>query len=247
MKLFQTKRPLCAYSASTRREDNTVKIFFRAIDGGKSLEFTFNVDDPLASLPIGKNERTDCLNVYLSVTPDLKLRTINKYVETYDTKADGMSYWSQIQEPILAQIYIPFADSKLDEIAFRFNSFDDVGYEAKDFKFRGEVAHTLEGFHAVAEECLPSVRVVGVTEVDGKYSVTAQLTMNGQDVQRSGVRLFAKSATGYIPVREGYTDSNGQLVFNARRLDLAPTDKMVMEIGFKFRTNVTNVSIGENL
>jgi hypothetical protein len=224
-----------------------VKIFFRAIDGGKSLEFTLNANDPLASLPIGKNERADCLNLYLSVTPDLKLRTINKYVETYDTKTDGVTYWAQIQEPILAQIYIPFADSNLDEISFRFNSFDDVGYDAKNFEFRGEVEHTLEGFHAVIEECLPSIRVASITDVDGKYSVIAQLTMNGQDVHRSGVRLFAKSATGYIPVREGYTDSNGQFVFNAKRLDLIPTDQMVMEIGFKFRTNVSNISIGEIL
>lgn len=194
MKLFQTKRELCAYSALTSRNESAVRIVFRPADNGESLEFTLNANDPLAAFPLGERERADCINLYLTVTAEKKLRILNKYADTYYTKTDGLTFWDQINEPILAQIYIPYADATIDEMSLRVNTRDDVSYNTEEFEFRGEVEHTLDGFHAVAIECLPSVRVAEVTEVDGKYSVTAQLTLNGEDVQRAGVRLFAKSA-----------------------------------------------------
>ncbi len=246
MKLFQTKRPLCAYSVSLVRSDSAVQITFDHYDGAGALSLSIDANNFMDSLPLGQREKADRLNLYLSVTADRRLRVVNKFAETYYSKADGMTYWAQLQEPILGQIYIPFANATIDEMALRFNTRNDIVFDPAAFDFRGEVEHTSEAFGNVGTECLPNLRVAEVEEADGIYTVTAQVTLNNADVAREGVRLFAQSASGYIPVREATTDANGRATFQAQRLLLAPTDPMVMEIGTKFCTNLVSVPIGDH-
>lgn len=242
MKLFQTIVPDCPWSAHIARDEEEIVIYFTEETRDGCLRL--NPEKLLEQFPVGERERADCVNFYIT-GKDKNLYLINKYADTYYTKADGHVFGEQLNQPIYGQVYIPFADSPLDEWAVRLNSNTDITFDRSLAVSVPTIPKTTEGFTSVVNEVLPALRVTRQSQPDenGKYQITVQVTLDGADMMRSGVRIFAKSASGYIPVREKHTNIQGQAVFDAYRLGLAADEPMLTEFGFKFRTNLATAEL----
>ena len=244
MKLFQTIVPDCPWSAHVARDEAEIVMYFAEESRTNCLRL--NPHTLLDQFPIGQRELADCVNFYIT-GKDGQLYLINKYAETYYTKVDGHVFGEQLNQPIYGQVYLPFADSPLDEWALRLNSNTDITFDRSLSTSVPTIAATTEGFTAVVNEVLPRLRINRQTgpNKEGKHQITVQVTLDGADMMRAGVRVFAKSASGYIPIREKYTDIQGRAVFDAYRLGLSPDEPMTVEFGFKFRTNLVSADIGE--
>lgn len=247
MKVFDTRIEEFPFQASIVKDDSGVTIMF--VNGEAEQSFGIKLDEEtlINSPTIGSKELCDCMNIWVFVT-EQGVQLVSKYEETYFTKANGFTYSRAIQgyNTVGGQIYIPFKDAQVDEWSVRLNSKEPIMVDG-DFELHPEVlSPTLDTFHEVVAEALPSIEVVSsVPQNDGTIKVTAQVTLNGNPVNRAGVKIYAKSSTGYISKRELLSNEQGRVEFTARRLDLKTGDEMIMELGFKFKTNVASIAITE--
>lgn len=244
MKVFDTRIEQFPFKARVQKDEDGTTVQF--IDEANQVAYGFKLDGCLDnSDTVGSRELCDCMNLYIFIT-DNGIKLVSKYEDTYFTKANGFIYSRVIdaKQTIGGQIYVPFKDAGVDEWSLRLNSNEPIDIEG-DVDLHPEVfPATLETFHDVVQACLPSLSVVSVTpQAGGANKVLVQVTLDGQPVQRSGVKVYAKSANGYIAARELTTNDNGQVEFLARRLDLTADQEMVAEFGFKFKTNIANVAI----
>jgi hypothetical protein len=243
MKLFHTFIPDYGYASSAQQnEDGSYALGF-VDSAGTSYGLTFTQETLFQQLPVEEREqRSDSMNFYIVITPN-GLRVINKYSETYYSKSNGLLYGRQLQNPIVGQIYIPFIDSPISDWSIRLNSNAPLRVDG-DFDVHPEsTTNDMAGFESVTHQALPALRIVSVTPDGEGQKILVQLTLNGLDLARGGVRVYAKSACGYIANREIYTDESGQAEFLATRLNLQPEDQMIAEFGFRLRTNIVNVSV----
>ena len=243
MKLYKSVYDF-PYAASVEENDGVIMMSFKDADGN-NIGVDFDSDTLFSKFFVGPKEISDCSNFYLNIDSSAgKLVLLNKYAETFATKNNGYVYGRQTGDYSLAQIYIPYANSGIEEWAVRVNSnadFDATGNLDVDPHIYGR---GLDEFEFIVGKSLPALRVSSKqSNADGTVSITVQLTKDGNDVQRSGVRVIAKSDSGYIAIRDQETDANGQVVFSARRLDLSASDQMVAEFGFKYKTNVVNCEV----
>lgn len=244
MKVFYTVYNDFPYAASVYKEDDSVVLDFTDVNGSHRI-IKYNASNFHTQFGTGEKEKADCLTWYLSVDENNNLHCLNKYAETMATKNNGFVYSRQSGVTTLAQVYIPYANAALEDWSVRVTT-NTALTEANGFDFvnTNYDATVLANFEAITLQSLPSLRVANkITNQDGTFSVVVQLTLNGQDVQRSGVRILAKSDSGYIAIRDQNTDQNGQVTFTCRRLDLSDSDEMIAEFGFKYKTNVANCSI----
>lgn len=245
MKVFDTRIEEFPFQASIVKGDDGVTVIFTNSDLEQSFGIKLDESTLQNLMTVSTKEFCDSMNLWIFVKED-GVELVNKYEDTYFTKADGYVYSRAIRanQTVGGQIYIPFKNSSVDEWAVRLNSNAPIMVDG-DFDLNEEVlSASLETFHDVVRQTLPSLEVLSVTPTgNGSNTVVVQVTLNGQAVARAGVKVYAKSATGYIANRELVSDANGQCQFLARRLDLEPSDEMVAEFGFKFKTNVARVEI----
>jgi len=185
-------------------------------------------------------------NIYIKLDKDGNLELpIFKMVETSPTKLSGYEFIKfKLNGNTVGQIYIPFVDSLDDEYAIRLNiKEEDVSKFLDLIPEATEVEQTTRGFKDFNSKVLPSLKVVSSSK-DGEWTkIKVQLTLGGNDVSKSDVRVFAKSASGYIANREVYTDANGTAEFKVLPYGLEQGENMKAEFGFKYVSNIVSKDV----
>lgn len=198
------------------------------------------IDEEFVKQYIGKKELSEASNIYVLIDKSGKFESLKqKMAQTFLTKASGFEYARQNNIVIAAQIYIPFANSPFSDWVFRFN----LGASQELPEGAEVVEPTLQAFHDFAYKQFPSLRVKSAVQNGDKTKITVQLTKDGSDVAKAGVRVFAKTASGYLAKTESFTDENGEASFTAMPLGLDAGEVMKPEFGFKWVTNLVSAEV----
>ena len=209
-----------------------------------SLELTANGIKEYLQNP--KVLLTDANIIYLTVNNDGDLnQPIFRTIETNQTKMGGMEFIKfKLNEITVGQIYIPFKDSSDEEYIVRLNiKDDDVSKLLEVIPDATEVEGSTQGFKDFNSKVLPSLKIVSSSK-DGEWTkIKVQLTLDGNNVSKSDVRIFAKSSSGYIANREIYTDENGIAEFKVLPYGLEQGEEMKAEFGFKYYSNVVSKNV----
>jgi hypothetical protein len=185
-------------------------------------------------------------NIYITLDSDNNLSTpIFKMIETSQTKMGGMEFIKyKVDEKHVGQIYIPFKDSSDDEYAIRLNiNEEDVSKLLELVPDAVEVENTEEAFKDFYYANSPRLKVINTSKAGDWTKIKVQLTLNGNDVSKEGVRIFAKSASGYIANREVYTDEDGIAEFKVLPYGLEQGESMKAEFGFKYVSNIVSADV----
>lgn len=190
---------------------------------------------------VGKRELAEASNIYVELDGGGRVATVhNKMATTLATKTNGKEYALQNNVTVGAQIYIPFPDSPFSEWVLRVNYDPEVSDSPKAGI---EVLNSLQSFQDFADSLFPRVSASVVSKDGELITLKAQLTQGGKALPKKDVRIFVSSPVGYVNKREIYTDAKGVAMVKVRRLDLDPSDKMSVEFGFKFTSNVASVEV----
>ena len=185
-------------------------------------------------------------NIYLTLDKDSNLaQPIFKMIETNPTKMGGMEFIKyKINQKHVGQIYIPFKDSSDDEYGIRLNiKEEDVSKLLELVPDAIQVENTEEAFKEFYYANSPRLKVVNTSSAGEWTKIKVQLTLNGNNVSKSDVRIFAKSASGYIANREVYTDTNGTAEFKVLPYGLEQGESMKAEFGFKYVSNIVSADV----
>jgi hypothetical protein len=184
-------------------------------------------------------------NIYITLDKENNLaQPIFKMVETNPTKMGGVEFIKYKSSQIIGQIYIPFKDSSDDEYAIRLNiKEEDVSRFLELAPNATEVENTEEAFKEFYYANSPRLKVVNTSNAGEWTKIKVQLTLNGNNVSKGDVRIFAKSASGYIANREVYTDANGTAEFKVLPYGLEQGESMKAEFGFKYVSNIVSKDV----
>ncbi|NDB59240.1 hypothetical protein EB001_12410 [bacterium] len=184
-------------------------------------------------------------NIYITINNDGNINLpIFKMIETYPTKMGGYEFIKYKTKEIVGQIYVPFKDSSDDEYAIRLNvKEEDVSKLLELIPDAVEVANTEEAFKEFYYSNSPRLKVVDTSDAGEWTKIKVQLTLAGNNVSKSDVRIFAKSASGYISNREVYTDANGIAEFKVLPYGLEQGESMKVEFGFKYVSNIVSKDV----
>ena len=208
-----------------------------------SLELTF--DGIKRYLQSPSRLLSDGNNIYIRLDKDGNLeQPIFKMIETYQTKMGGVEFIKYKSNQIVGQIYIPFKDSSDDEYAIRLNiKEEDVSKLLELVPNAVEVENTEEAFKEFYYANSPRLKVVNTSNAGDWTKIKVQLTLDGNNVSKSDVRIFAKSSSGYIANREVYTDANGTAEFKVLPYGLEQGESMKVEFGFKYVSNIVSKDV----
>lgn len=184
-------------------------------------------------------------NIYITLDKDGNVnKPIFKMIETYPTKMGGMEFIKFKLNQLVGQIYIPFKDSSDDEYAIRLNiKEEDVSKLLDLIPNAVEVENTEEAFKEFYYKNSPRLKVVNTSNAGEWTKIKVQLTYSGNNISKSNVRVFAKSASGYIANREVYTDANGTAEFKVLPYGLEQGESMKAEFGFKYVSNIVSIDV----
>jgi hypothetical protein len=184
-------------------------------------------------------------NIYITLDGSNNINLpIFKIFETYQTKMGGFEFMRYKNIEIVGQIYVPFKDSSDNEYAIRLNiKEEDVSKLLELIPNAVEVEDNEEAFKEFYYENSPRLKVVNTSNAGDWTKIKVQLTLAGNNVSKSDVRIFAKSASGYISNREVYTDANGTAEFKVLPYGLEQGESMKAEFGFKYLTNVVSTDV----
>jgi hypothetical protein len=159
--------------------------------------------------------------------------------DTFLTKETGFDYVRQRNVQVLGQLYVAFGDTPFTQWWLRVNRSEEQDPIPKAL----EVDCSLEAFHDFAYSIFPSLKVIDTKTIDGGKQLTLQLMAGENALPKSGVRVFAKTASGYLPKTESITDAQGKVSFKALRLGLDGADLMRPEFGFKWVSNLVSADV----
>lgn len=203
----------------------------------------FTIDRSLIEESIGSRGFDLGTHIYIHVDQETgQLKEVsNKVIATMVDKRGGKAYTKYRDDFVVAQVYIPYPDSPMEEWTVRFNVHPDLTNDLpEDIE---EVGVTYEDLHSFAVAQYPKLEASVVSTVDGLSVIEVQLLEPDMTPStRNGLRLFAKAVEGYVNKTETET-VNGVATFKARRLDLDPEDIMTVEFGFKYTTNLASVNV----
>lgn len=184
-------------------------------------------------------------NIYITLDKENNLaQPIFKMIETNQTKMGGMEFIKYKSSQIVGQIYIPFKDSSDDEYAIRLNvREEDVSKLLELIPDAVEVEDTEEAFKEFYYANSPRLKIVNTYNAGEWTKIKVQLTLGGNNISKSNVRIFAKSASGYIANREVYTDENGIAEFKVLPYGLEQGESMKAEFGFKYVSNIVSADV----
>ena len=188
----------------------------------------------------------ECGHVYVIINREGKVIDVrNKTVDTIADKKAGSSYLKARyakDEYCLCQVYIPLPDSPFEDWVVRFNANPD--YKTEFPEGTEEIAGDNQTLHDMIYDIYPLPVVEAITDNgDGSHTFTVSATIGGQPLVKEGLRFFINADIGYVNKREVRCGADGKAHFKARRLDLDPSDKMTVEIGFKFLKNLTHAEV----
>jgi hypothetical protein len=192
---------------------------------------------------LNAKEISEATNIYILVDSKGQFQGFkSKMVESYLTKESGFEFANKNGYLIAGQIYVPFSDTKFEDwgIRLNFNAEQDVPDDFVNSEF---VETSVKSFHDFTYKQFPSLKTVDVASIDGGKKITVQLTKQGIPVKKGGVRVFAKTSSGYLPNTEAYTDEDGIAKFKALPLGLDSGESMTVEFGFKWVTNLERTEV----
>ena len=169
----------------------------------------------------------------------------NKAVDTLADKKAGSSYLEARyakDEFCLCQVYNPLPDPPISDWVVRFNANPD--YKTEFPEGTEEIAGDNQTLHDMIYDIYPQPVVEAITDNgDGSHTFTLSATLGGEPLIKEGLRFFIHADNGYVNNREVRCGLDGKAYFKARRPDLDPSDKLVVEIGLNFVTNLTNAEV----
>lgn len=244
MKIAYTKNPN-SKDVKFIKDDNNVIIAKWNDEIGKGSSLGLNKSGVDEQILYPTRLLSEGNNIYLTLDINNNLsKPIFKMIETYQTKMGGMEFIKYNVPNLIGQIYIPFKDSSDDEYAIRLNiKEEDVSKLLELIPNAVEVENTEEGFKEFYYSNSPRLKVVNTSSAGEWTKIKVQLTLDGNNVSKSDVRIFAKSASGYIANREVYTDANGTAEFKVLPYGLEQGESMKAEFGFKYLSNVVSVDV----
>jgi hypothetical protein len=214
------------------------------ISESSSLGFSKNKIDEFLKLPNSLLIESNLIYITIDKNGNLN-NPIFRTIETSLTKNNGLDYIRyNITEEVVGQIYLPFKDSSDDEYAIRLNiKEEDVSKLLELVPDAIEIDGTNDGFKNFNLKFLPSLKILSSYKEQDWTKIKIQLTLNGNNISKDGVRIFAKSSSGYIANREVYTDENGIAEFKVLPYGLEHGEEMKAEFGFKYYSNVVSTNV----
>ena len=185
-------------------------------------------------------------NIYITLDKENNLaQPIFKMIESNSTKMGGYEFIRfKLNKHVVGQIYIPFKDSSDDEYSIRLNvKEEDISKFLVLVPDAFEVEKSHKGFKEFYYAVSPMLKVVNTSSAGEWTKIKVQLTLGGNNVSKSDVRVFAKSASGYIANREVYTDANGTAEFKVLPYGLEQGESMKAEFGFKYVSNIVSKDV----
>lgn len=241
MKLAFSKPELFPFETNASFQDGGIKIQWG--HGSPSLESEVVLTEDFIRGYIGSKEFSEATNIYILADNAGQFFALRaKMSESYLNKQSGFEYARQQKLVIIGQIYVPFNDTPFEDWVLRLNFKVDQELPS-EFAGAEEIGSTLQDFHAFAYKNFPALRTLSSVPVTNGAKITVQLTKDGVDIKKPGVRIFAKTSAGYLARTESYTDENGRASFVAMPLGLEPGEKMTPEFGFKWVTNLARVDV----
>jgi hypothetical protein len=236
MKLAYTVCPDLGYTTKIELSASGVNVTASRGD----LELTTLLTEEFVRSHFSSRQWTEAINVYLIANWDRRqIAFSSKMSDTYLTKETGFDYVRQRNVQVLGQLYIAFGDTPFKDWWLRVNCSE----EQEPISGALEVDCSLEAFHDFAFSIFPGLSVIDTKSIEGGKLITLQLIAAQAALKKSGVRVFAKAASGYLPKTEGFTDADGKVSFKALRLGLDSADLMRPEFGFKWVTNLVSAEV----
>ena len=245
MKIAYTVNPNTIDFKFIKNENSEIFIKFNdEIESESTLGLTKNSIDTYLDNP--SRLLTEGNNIYMCLNTDSKYlsKPVFKMVETYQTKMGGLEFIKYKLKNLIGQIYIPFKDSSDDEYTIRLNiKEENVSKLLELVPNAVEVENTEEAFKEFYYANSPRLKIVNTSNAGDWTKIKVQLTLNGNNVSKSDVRIFAKSSSGYIANREVYTDANGTAEFKVLPYGLEQGESMKAEFGFKYVSNIVSKDV----
>lgn len=212
--------------------ENTVR--FYTFDADKktidSRLFDFN-QKPLAFKELAARD-----NVYVVADAQGMLEPFyNKMAESSLIKSSGYDHVRKKNKHVIGQIYIPFADSTIDEASARITYGEELG-----FLCNVEFTRDVEDFGAFFNEVSPTL--VSEQVADGRIKV--QIVDNaGNPISKAGVKIYAKTDGGQLVFNERTTNASGTAYFKLLTTGFEASDEATVEFGFKWVSNLARTKV----
>ena len=236
MNLAYTVCPELGYTTSIRILPTGVEV--SAVSG--DVQIMTSLTEQSVRSHFSTRQWTEAINIYLIANWERRQITLSsKMSDTFFTKETGFDYVRQRNVQVLGQLYVAFGDTPFTQWWLRVNRSE----EQDPIPEALEIDCSLEAFHDFAYSIFPSLRVVDTKTIDGGKQLTLQLMAGENALPKSGVRVFAKTASGYLPKTESITDAQGKVSFKALRLGLDGADLMRPEFGFKWVSNLISADV----
>ncbi|MBT3305056.1 MAG: hypothetical protein HN377_01090 [Alphaproteobacteria bacterium] len=216
----------------------------RSPDGEGVLRRVDQIEIDLARLSTIINPRRlgPCVNLYVAF--DFRrgrfLPPYNKLAESFASKDDGARHIAGRQVNVVGQILLPFADAAPADCAARLTVNQTAGFWTS-----GEadiLANSHQAYVDFAARVFPGLDIetssLSVKPDERALIGVRLLAPDGAFLKRAGVRLFAKTAAGYLPRTEVRTDTSGRARIPFLALGLEPGDRADVELGFKWLSNI---------
>lgn len=253
MKIYKTLHPVIPFGVEVLEADESLDVKIHYLDLN-SYEEGLNLTEAepcclskdMVVDWIGERGLVECGHVYVIINREGKVIDVrNKTVDTLADKKTGSSYLKARyakDEFCLCQVYIPLPDSPFSDWVVRFNA--NPAYKTEFPEGAEEIAGDNQTLHDMIYDIYPQPVVEAITDNgDGSHTFTVGATLGGEPLIKEGLRFFINADIGYVNKREVRCDVDGKAHFKARRLDLDPSDKMTVEIGFKFIKNLTHAEV----
>jgi len=213
-------------------------------DAKSVLHLVDRIDIDLAGLLAILNPRTlgPCTNLYIAFDSLHRrfLPPYNKPAQSFASKDDGAHHIAHRQVTVIGQVLLPFVDAAPPDCAARLTVNETAG-----FWISGEaeiLANSHQAYVDFAARVFPRLDIETSSlsvKPDERALIGVRLRApDGAFLKRAGVRLFAKTAAGYLPRTEVRTDTSGRARIPFLALGLEPGDRADVELGFKWLSNI---------
>lgn len=219
------------YNFGVGVEVNGNKIRFYTYDdnGGILGEREYDFDAP----PLGFKELQARNNIYVVATSQGFIEPLyNKMLASAMDKASGYKHIVKLSKPVIGQIYIPFSDSPISDCSLRITYTPEKGYQSNV-----DLDEDVQDFGAFFNAVSPTLRS---TEVEPGKWVVQLVDGDGTDIQKAGVKIYAKTDGGQLSFTERATNAGGNATFKLLPTGFDPGDVATVEFGFKWVSNLAN-------
>lgn len=188
---------------------------------------------------VGVKELTPFTNIYFPISPRGELLApFNKMAASFALKEPGGRFLNRVNQGVVGQLCVPFADSKFEDCSLRLTGNAALGIYVQGANPR-EIPNTHAAFQEFVQAGMPKL-----TSLSDKIEIRTSGTVQFQLMPpRAGVTIHLKCDMGYLPKREVVTDSNGRVSAKIMALGLDAGDEFDVEAGFKWYSNIARTRV----